>query len=246
MRNSRSKCVTPAKEETEAEKQVWLDFAVPEINLLHGAAAVASLQSVAYGGLASAAARFVQDLDQFNSLADPPDELRNWIEIRRAMHSLQKDSAKAAVDAAALIYAHAILDAVAFKLCSISMARDPAAWSNEVQRKQVRMADVLSSPLEKIRKQVLETYLAQLERDSLLSKCDLLFRIVKPKSTRGVKKKYRYSRERLAALDLLRHDLVHKLMFHRKFRQPQAKVNYLFNTGHFLTNLLRQHCRRLL
>src|SRR4051812_28902246 len=116
MRNSRGKRRMLVSEETEAEKQLWLDFAVPNINLLHGAGAVASLQSVGYGGLASAAARFARDLGKFNSVSDPPDELRNWIEVRRTMHSLQTDSAKAAVDAAALIYAHAILDAVAFEL----------------------------------------------------------------------------------------------------------------------------------
>ncbi len=56
---------------TEAQKKLWLDFAVPRINLYHGQSAVASLLSVAYAGLGKAAADLARDIDKFNLLNEP-------------------------------------------------------------------------------------------------------------------------------------------------------------------------------
>ena len=224
--------------ETEAEKKLWLDFAVPRITLYHGASAVASLKAMAYAGLSRSVTELRADVEKFNSLNEAPEELRRYIEMRRLFHILQRDSAKAAVDAAALIYAHAILDAVVFKLCSLSVELDPSSWTTEIEGKQVRLSDLRTHAVEHVRSKMLQAYLSGLERESLLRKCDTLFRVIRPATTRGILKKYKYSRERLVSLDDLRHDLVHKLAFHRKLRQPDAKMNYLLNTGHFLVNLV--------
>jgi hypothetical protein len=235
--------VQPMESETDAEKKLWLDFAVPRVSLYHGAAAVASLKAMAYSGLSHSVAELKRDVEKFNSLTEPPEELRKYIEMRRLLHIVQRDSAKAAVDAAALLYAHAILDAVVFKLCSISVALDADAWAEEIEGKQVRLSELRVNAVEQVKGKMLKAYLSQIERESLLRKCDTLFRVIKPATTRGILKKYKYSRERLALLDGLRHDLVHKLMFHRKLRQPDAKADYLLNTGHFLVNLLSRHYR---
>lgn len=230
------------KRDLDAQDKLWLDFAVPRITLYHGAAAVASLQSMAYLGISHSATDLMREREKFESLQEPPEQLRNYIEVRRLMHLLQKDSAKAAADAAALIYAHAILDAVIFKLCTVSVSLNPSAWTTEIQRRQITFSDLQSNTTDEVQKKLLEQYLSQLERESLPHKCDTVFRVVKPSNLRGVLRGFKYSRERLASLDLLRHDLVHKLMFHRKIRQTQAKVNYLFNIGHFLVNLVaRSH-----
>jgi hypothetical protein len=234
----------PAKpqRDSDTQKKLWLDFAVPRITLYHGAATVASLQAMAYLGISQSAKELARDTEKFESLDEPPEQLRNYIEMRRLMHLLQKDSAKAAADAAALVYAHAILDAVIFKLCVLSVSLDPSAWATEIQRRQIKFSELQSNTTDEVQKKLLEQHLSQLERESLPHKCDTIFRVMKPSAVRGVLKGFKYSRERLVSLDLLRHDLVHKLMFHRKIRQAQAKVNYLFHTGHFFLNLVsRSH-----
>jgi hypothetical protein len=65
--------------------------------------------------------------------------------------------------------------------------------------------------------------------------------VFKPQHIRGIQTRFRSSRERLAAIDQLRHDLVHKLRFHQTLRQADAKIEYLFSTSEFFHNLIARH-----
>lgn len=226
----------------EEPKKLWLEFAGPEISLACGAAAVAALQAMTYLGVAHSAIAMEEQRKEFGAIENPTDEQRRDYELSKLMHESVAEPAKAAVDAAAIIYAHAILDAVIYRLCSISISIDSSAWTPFIQERKVSFSDLRqNSNVGVVQRRLLETYLAQLERESLLLKCDVLFKIVKPRHTRGVLKGFRYSRERLASLGTLRHDLVHKLRFHRRARQAKAKTEYLLKTGKFFVSLLSKH-----
>ncbi|MGA2801336.1 MAG: hypothetical protein ABSE97_03035 [Verrucomicrobiota bacterium] len=227
---------------TNEEKKLWLEFVVPQINLQHGGVAVGALQSMTYLGLAHSSMTMAKQAEEFAALTKPTDKQKVEYKLSKLMHEIISEPAKAAVDAATIIYAHAILDATIYKLCSISISIDSNAWIPLIEKRQVAFSEIrLNNDISIVQKKLLENYLAQLERESLLFKCDILFKHVKPKHTRGILKGFKYSRERLASLDKLRHDLVHKLEFHRKSRQAKAKTNYLLNTGQFFVNLISKH-----
>ena len=173
-------------------------------------------------------------------LKEPTD---NEEDFRRqgVLQEINREITKAAVDAAAIIYAHAILDANLYKLCEISASIDADGWLPKISRKTVTFEEIRSSSASKIASKLVASHLEKLERKSLLKKCDSLLGVIRPKRTRGLVKKFHYSRERLETIDQLRHDLVHKLQFHRKVKQVDIKIRYLFNTGEFFYRLLAEY-----
>jgi hypothetical protein len=234
-RNGGNQAVSPI---ASPDKQHALDLAVVEINLYHGGATIYALHEMAYLGIFhSKRGLALHATDIAQSPRVTTEQLKDF-KMHKLITELTIDSAKGAADAAALIYAHAVLDAMLHKLCTVSANVDPRMWVKLIDEKPVSLRELRATALPEIEQKLLRQYLARLDRESLLTKCDLLLRAMQPPSLRGVLKGFTYSRERLLKIDQLRHDLVHKLAFHRKSKQPMAKVRYLFNTGHFFHNLL--------
>jgi len=223
------------------KKQREMDFLAVEINLREGRIAVSALHATTYQGLAASTGGIVR---RGKELVAEDKPLKQDVELyknQELLYDLMADAAKVAVDAAEIIFAHAILDATLHKLCKISATIDPNSWMPMIQEKRIPLKEVKAANVSQIERKLLGSYLEQLERESLMSKCDALFKVVRPKHTRGVLKKFKYSHARMVSLDQLRHDLVHKLKFHRKIKQAEAKVCYLFNAGQFFFNLLSKH-----
>lgn len=162
------------------------------------------------------------------------------LKFHELSHKILTDSARGATGAAGIIYAHAIVDAALYKLCEISASIDSKSWLPFIKDKRVSFQESKADPTQ-LEQRLMTEFLVQLERESLIKKTDILFKIVRPKSTRGILAGFRYSRERLLGLDQLRHDLVHKMMFCRNIRQPAAKADYLLRAGEFFHNLLARH-----
>ncbi len=202
---------------------------------------LAALQQMAYLGIWYSAATIHQEAKILSSNPVPPKGEIEKFRIRKLFHEVSRDAAKAVVDAAAIVFAHSVLDATIHRLCCATAEFGPGEWADEIEQKQISFHEMRSAPIEEIQKNLIRTYLEKLERESLLRKCDVLLRVLKPRSTRGVLTGFRYSRPRLAELDKLRHDAVHKLYFHRKCRQPRAKLEYLFKTGELFLNLVCKH-----
>jgi hypothetical protein len=227
--------------ETDKAKELRNKFLLLHVHFLFGSHTVSSFRLVAQLGLAYAHAAMAKRSIEFAALDKPTREQKEDYKLVRGLEKIQADQAEAALDAAGIIYTHAILDALIYKLCAVSMSIDSKAWIPVIQEKKVNFTELQNSDVRSIQQKLLEKYLAQLEYESLLSKCDMLFKIVKPKSTRGILKNFKYSRERLESLDKLRHDLVHKLKFSGKLRQADAKTKYFMNTGKFFMKLLERH-----
>jgi len=223
------------------KNQRKLDFLAAGINMGQGRIAVLALHETTYLGLAVSSAEIVRLGKELVAKAEPAKDDVDQYQIQKLVHELRTDAAKAAVDGASIIYTHAILDATLLKLCNISATIDPNSWMPMIQDRKISLKDVKAANVSQIERKLLESYLEQLERQSLMCKCEALFKVVRPKHTRGVLKKFKYSRARMVSLDQLRHDRVHKLEFSRKTRQTEAKVHYLFNTGQFFFNLLSKH-----
>lgn len=115
------------------------------------------------------------------------------------------------VEAASLIYAHSILDAITYDLFVVSSLLSPSSWRTYVERKKVVFSDVLSKSAQQIEREMVSSCVASLERESLLKKIEILHSICKPPKMFSPIHEYTFDPERLKRLDDLRHEIVHGL-----------------------------------
>lgn len=145
-----------------------------------------------------------------------------------------------AVDSAALVFCHSILDNAAFEYCRISALVSPASWETYIAGKQVTLDQVKNASYSDILREKLATTLKSLERESLLFKIDRLFSICKPAKEFSPIELYTYDRKRIEALDESRHRIVHSYSFQSSIPVSEADVEYYLGTANYLMALLNE------
>lgn len=224
----------------DPQKELELMFAGVELSMRFGQIAVSSMQSMNGLGVLHSTLAVQRHAKQVARSRGATKEDRADLKFHELTHKILTDAARGATSAAGIIYAHAIVDAALYKLCEISATIDSPSWVPFIKDKRVSFQESKADPSQ-LEQRLIAGFLTQLERESLIVKADHLFKIVRPKTTRGVLTGFRYSRDRLLGLDQLRHDLVHKMRFCHNVRQPAAKAAYLFKAGDFFHNLLAGH-----
>jgi hypothetical protein len=126
------------------------------------------------------------------------------------MQELRLGGMLASADAAAIVFAHAVLDDLATECCKVSAMADPLAWESLVINKEVSISELKPRPFEEIYASLLTKYVARLGRESSLAKrIDILHQKCPP-SSRGLAfpsiiemtaEDYKYDRERIRAVD---------------------------------------------
>ncbi len=114
-----------------------------------------------------------------------------------------------AIDAASLIFAHSVIDAVAFDLCVVTSLVAPERWESRIEKQTASLADMKSLGYEGLMKKKIRSALEDLEKRSLLDKADQIFRICQPAPGQRIVRLFDYDRAYLEKLDGLRHDIVH-------------------------------------
>lgn len=115
------------------------------------------------------------------------------------------------VEAASLIYAHSILDAIAYDLCVVSGILSPSSWHTFLEQKKVTFKVVIDKSAHEIETELVSSYITTIERESLPKKIEILHSIRKPPKQFSPIDDYTYDAERLKKLDRRRHDIVHGL-----------------------------------
>jgi hypothetical protein len=163
----------------------------------------------------------------------PSEEAMQSFQVRRLLHGITAHSATATVDAAAILYAHAILNGVVDTLCAISAEYDAPAWAIEIASVEAA-AEVLRAL------HVPNEAATRLARVSLVEKCESLHRINKHSQQQELLEGFKYSASRLRKLDDLRLQLLHPSTFERKLKDGHEAVEYLLHTAQFFINLVTQ------
>ncbi len=208
-----------------------------------------SFRRVAKAGLPMAreavstyAARLVQEYvgDPRNTgiyIGDPARREESLSMLSRSMAAADIENAQAAVDAASVIFAHSILDGAAFESCRISSIAAPMDWEREVRDRQVRLGGLKDSQYEELVRDAVGKFIHSLERESLLTKVDCLLARCQPSSGWSPMGGYAFSRDRIAAFDRLRHDIIHGAG-PRVIPDLEADLDYLSRTTFFFVMLL--------
>ncbi len=117
--------------------------------------------------------------------------------------------AQVAVEAAALIFAHSVLDAAALGYCKVAALIAPEEWAELVERRAVELREVRLSSYPELLRDRLGKFFEDLDQKPLISKIDLLFQRCKPPGGWKPLEGYDYDRERLIRIDGVRHEVVH-------------------------------------
>lgn len=200
-------------------------------NLEHGGGAIMAMVHMGHLGVTHSSEAIANEAQEIAAHGADSEEARQGFQVRRLFHEITAQTATAAVDSAAILYAHAVLTGVIDTLCALSMELDAEAWAGEGESAAAVQA-FLAPP------SPLQARPAWLERASLFQKCEALLRVNKRGSHRDVLKEFKYSGDRLKKLDQLRQHLVDESSFNRKMQQAQEKVEYLLHAAQFFINLL--------
>ncbi len=109
-----------------------------------------------------------------------------------------------------------------------------------LEPKKIDYASVRDRSADAIRNELLAATLSQLERDSLLKKVDMLFRLCKPPTDFNPIGNYTFDRTRLEAIDNQRHRIIHGEGIKVVMTQLDADLEFVMKTSHYLMGLVNQ------
>lgn len=146
------------------------------------------------------------------------------------------------VAASGLVFAHSFLEIVLETLLRMTRLCEIEPWLGFVSSKTIPISALIESGIEPTLEAKLNDYIATLQKEGLLSKFDLLAKLLKCSITKSSVLNYTYDPERLKTLDLLRHELAH----HRKkdygVDSAEADTTYLYRTAfHFLDLVVHRY-----
>jgi hypothetical protein len=140
------------------------------------------------------------------------------------------------VDAASLVFMHSALDAAVEDLCRVTALVAPLGWQPFLDDRKERLGDVRGKGYDTLFAEHLQRSIAALSRESLLKKVDRLFQLCRPGPEYG-RAGYVFDRNRLTALDALRHQVVHGDRVREPIDGIDDALHFLLETGLFLFGL---------
>jgi hypothetical protein len=171
-------------------------------------------------------------LAKTGQLQEMPADLPKMSEIIYEGHTVKalREAARS-VDAASLVFAHAILDDLLTSYLQVTAELKFEFWKRHVAQKKVELGSLSQHSLEEVTRMVVRKELWALGRESLIRRADLLHRICEaPKAfDRSV-----YDPDNLARIDKLRHEIVHGDRFGKEITDVENDLQFLRQTcDHF-------------
>ena len=176
--------------------------------------------------------------EEVAALSGQKDSFHRFLESEaKRMTEKSVTAFESALDAASLIFSHSVLDAAAFDWCRVCALACPDDFMPYIGNRQFSLAEVQAAPFSELREKAIGRHLEILERESLLKKLDVLFALCHPPPSL---QNYSYDRKRIADLDTLRHDYVHRGWVGGRLPQGDDDLVFLSNTTTFLFHLVTQ------
>jgi len=175
------------------------------------------------------------------------DDFTRFLDLlgRHTAASLAADSRRqtdAVINAAALVFAHAILDDVTLNLCQLSALRSPADWDRALAGKKYRLRDLRGASYKRLRRQALDAHLKTLSRAPLMHKTKIVLSRFPLSNRRDLVRGFSMDQLRLEQLDRLRHTIVHGPNPISRIRVRADDIAYLSSMAFFLLRLVGEHC----
>jgi len=150
--------------------------------------------------------------------------------VVKSVASIRWKDVRLAVNAATLLFSHSLLDAWLLEVCRLTAIVDPPYWESLVERKQVELGQVRAKRYEQLVHEKVRALLKGLERDSMLKKVDCILAQCRPARISSHNPSWRFDRAKLAELDRLRHDIVHRRVLVGRVPDALDVAFYFFET----------------
>jgi DNA primase len=118
------------------------------------------------------------------------------------------------LDSALLVFAHSLLDVVLQECICVSAIAKRSDWLKYLSERKITLAEFEAKGLKDIQNDLLNQHINTVSRESLLKRSDILHAVSRP-SDASLSENI-FSREQLENIDKLRHEIVHKLEFHKE------------------------------
>jgi hypothetical protein len=158
--------------------------------------------------------------------------------LRTGMTESAITSARAAIDAASLVFAQSVLDDCAWSYLRVCSLANPRDWDPISAEKKISFGDYYGKPHEVVRDEMIQEKLEKLERESLLKKVDLLFRLCTPPKGYAPINNYLYDRDRLEKTDDVRHGIIHRNGMGNPVPNIDDDLDFISKTANYLLALV--------
>lgn len=157
-------------------------------------------------------------------------------EMLDRMATMSKDEVTNAVNGAAVVFAHSILDNETTAYCELAMQTDFARSEELLKDRKVRLADAASRPYDELLVEAIRAKKDELSRESLIKRLHFFFGYCTaiPKITN-----YTLDLERIERFDRARQDVVHEGRFDRLPSNMEDELDFIRHTGMYLANRFR-------
>ena len=138
---------------------------------------------------------------------------------------------KQAIDAAALVFAHTILDGTLTECCLVAFDAAPSDWFSFVKKRKIELGDLQNSSAADLRHQKALEYVNQLSRESMVKRLETLHKLCVPKLKGEKPFTYWVTTEELEKFDRLRHNVIHVRGFAQPIPDIQEEVLFALVLG---------------
>ncbi|MGE4489193.1 MAG: hypothetical protein AB7E95_06595 [Kiritimatiellales bacterium] len=139
------------------------------------------------------------------------------------------ENAEAAAVASSLVFAHSVTENILMDICRIGADIDPSSWTSKVAKKSITFEEVEKKTISDLKKELIDKYFIQLEKESMLKKLDVLLGVIQPSNIASSRMK-QYDRERIVKIDRLRNECVHDGKFAVRIHNIKEHLDYLYET----------------
>jgi hypothetical protein len=139
------------------------------------------------------------------------------------------------VAASGLIFAHSFLEESLDTTLKITRLVDIESWLSFISDRTVTVGSIVDKSLEAAIEDKITSFVTTLRRDGILKQIDVLAKILRKSITKSGVRDYNYDREKIVALDDLRHRQAHRRSTEYTIDNARKDVRYLQLTAlHFL------------
>lgn len=212
-----------------------------------------SFRKIVLGGVAEAQERlFRQNAAWFDQFVNDPANNPVFIDkdkyletvggvgaVAEGLTKQQIEAFGGSVDSASIVFMHSALDGALHDLCKATALAAPQRWEQFVDGQEERLGVIRERGYEAVAKDRIDAFVSALSYESMLKKTDRLFQVCQP-GRAYARAGYRFDRARLAELDDLRHDIVHRNRPRAPIPDVDAGIDFLNETGLFFFGMVNQ------
>lgn len=225
----------PTSPEAQALGEAYLVFHENITRIMRfRAVSVAGLEA----GAAAAQERFLSDRRLLNLLGDFGQSAEEALRrLKPVVLERSRNDATASSDAACLILAHSVFEALVHELMDVLPSTRGKVIRMRIADRKLRIGDLEPTTIDALLASEVRNYVSDLKRESLRNKLSLIFDCC------GFDKNcqeqdYSFDQDRLVAIDKERQKIVHQAIFESALPNIEATLAFLEHTGDFLVCLV--------